>query len=207
MTITDEVIASNRERFIELMNSIKRPGCDLEGLGKYLMTNDFFGSPASAIYHLSCKGGLCSHSLNVDDIAQGLNKMFGSPYSEETIHICSLFHDIDKAGKYAQYFRNEKVYSPTGSKYDEMGKFDWRSVPGYKRKDDSEVFSIGTHGENSVYLLETFIPLSAEEHCAILNHHSVYDNNKLNITGIYSKYHLACILHTADMLATYVCEG
>lgn len=207
MTLTDEQIAANREHFISLMNTITRPNCDLEGLGKHLINSNFFTAPASTIYHLACKGGLCQHQLNVESIAQKLNEMFGKPYSEETIRIVSLWHDFDKEDKYEQYFRNEKVYSPTGSKYDEMGKFDWRSVPAWKRRDDKDVFSIGTHGENSAYMLETFIPLSVEEHCAIINHHSVYDNNKLNVTGIYSKYHLACLLHCADMMATYICES
>lgn len=210
--LNEQQIQGNKERFLSLINSITREGVDKERLVAQLTGSDFFDAPASAIYHNSFRGGLCAHCLNVYDwickMAEDAAEVVGQPeYSEDTLKIVALFHDFDKMNKYEQSFRNVKVYSPTGSKYDEMGKFDWQSVPGYKRKEDADVFTIGTHGENSVYMTETFIPLSTEEHCAILNHHSVYDNPKLNTTGIYSKYHLACLLHLADMAATYISES
>lgn len=210
--LTEQQIQDNKNRFLELVNGITREGVDTQRLIAQLNGSDFFEAPASAIYHYSCRGGLCAHCLNVYDwicrLARDAVEMTQcEPYSEDTLRIVSLFHDFDKMNKYEKSFRNVKVYSPTGSKYDEMGKFDWQSVPGYKRKEDADVFTIGTHGENSVYMTETFIPLSTEEHCAILNHHSVYDNPKLNTTGIYSKYHLACLLHLADMAATYISES
>lgn len=210
--LTEQQIQDNKNRFLELVNGITREGVDTQRLIAQLNGSDFFEAPASAIYHYSCRGGLCAHCLNVYDwigrLAKDAVEMTQcEPYSEDTLRIVSLFHDFDKMNKYEKSFRNVKVYSPTGSKYDEMGKFDWQSAPGYKRKEDADVFTIGTHGENSVYMTETFIPLSTEEHCAILNHHSVYDNPKLNTTGIYSKYHLACLLHLADMAATYISES
>lgn len=210
--LTEQNIQENKERFISLVNSITREGVDKERLIAQLNGSDFFEAPASAIYHNSFKGGLCAHCLNVYDwickLAEDTEQTAGqAPYPEDSLKIVALFHDFDKMNKYEKSFRNVKVYSPTGSKYDEMGKFDWQSVPGYKRKEDADVFTIGTHGENSVYMTETFIPLSTEEHCAILNHHSVYDNPKLNTTGIYSKYHLACLLHLADMASTYISES
>lgn len=209
---TEQQIQANKTRFLDLVNGITREGVDKERLIAQLTTSDFFDAPASAIYHNACRGGLCAHCLNVYDwltklVADAAAMTSQEPYSEDTIRIVALFHDFDKMNKYERSFRNVKVYSPTGSKFDEMGKFDWQSVPSYKRKEDSQVFSIGTHGANSVYMTETFVPLSTEEHCAILNHSSVYDNPKLNTTGIYSKYHLACLLHLADMAATYVSES
>ena len=210
--LTEQQIQQNKERFLSLINSITREGVDKERLVAQLNGSDFFDAPASAIYHNAFRGGLCAHSLNVYDwickLVQDANELVGEPIpSEDSLKIVALFHDFDKMNKYEKTFRNVKVYSPTGSKYDEMGKFDWQSVPSYKRKEDSEVFTIGAHGVNSVYMTETFIPLSTEEHCAIVNHHSVYDNPKLNTTGIYSKYHLACLLHLADMAATYISES
>lgn len=219
--LTEVDIQNNKARFLDLVRGITRDGVDMDRLIAQLEGSDFFEAPASAIYHNAFRGGLCAHSLNVYDSLKKLCVSFYTPtdsvtgeqgamecpYTEDTIRIVSLFHDFDKMNKYEQYFMNKKIYSETGSKYDEMGKFDWKSVPGYKRKEDKDVFTIGTHGENSVYMTETFIPLSTEEHCAIVNHHSVYDNPKLNVTGIYSKYHLACLLHTADMLSTYVKES
>ena len=219
--LTDEMIYKNKERFLNLVKSITREGVNMERLIAQLEGSDFFEAPASAIYHNAFRGGLCAHCLNVYDTIVDFceamypdvydeNEQFVSrscPYSEDTLKIVALFHDFDKMNKYERTVQNKKVYSETGSKYDEMGKYDWVSVPGYKRKDDKDVFTIGTHGENSVYMTETFIPLSTEEHAAIINHHSVYDNNKINITGIYSKYHLACLLHLADMASTYIVES
>ena len=219
--LTEQQIQDNRNRFLELVNGIERDGVDKERLIAQLNGSDFFEAPASAIYHNAFKGGLCAHSLNVYDCLKKLCAAFYTltdpatgeqgavecPYSEDSIRIVSLFHDFDKMNKYELYFMNKKIYSETGSKFDEMGKFDWKSVPGYKRKEDKDVFTIGTHGENSVYMTETFIPLSTEEHCAIINHHSKYDNPNLNTTGIYNKYHLACLLHLADMSATYILES
>ena len=132
---------------------------------------------------------------------------YDCPYSNETLIIVSLFHDFDKMNKYEKSVRNQKVYSPTGTKYDEMGKFDWVSVAGFKRKDKKDVFTIGTHGENSVYMTETFIPISLEERVAILNHHSVYDNPMLDNSTIFSKYHLSCLLHVADTVSAFVVES
>ena len=221
--IDQETIDINKERFLTLVESIEREGVDKERLVKQLEQSDFFVAPASAIYHNSFMGGLCQHCLNVYDTLVKLchamytqviqtgdghhETVYNCPYSDDTLKIVALFHDFDKMNKYEKTVKNQKVYSEGGSKYDEMGKYDWVSVPGYKRKDVKDVFVLGTHGENSVYMTETFIPLSVEEHCAILNHHSKYDNPNLDTTGIYSRYHLACLLHTADMLSTYVVEG
>ena len=210
--ITEEKILENKQQFLNLVNSIQRDGMNKERLIAQLEGSDFFEAPASAMYHNAFKGGLCAHSLNVywalKNICEAMyDDTNPCPYDDNTLMIVALFHDFDKMNKYERTVQNKKIYSETGSKYDDMGKYDWVSVPGYKRKEDKDVFTIGTHGENSVYMTETFIPLSTEEHCAILCHHSKYDNPNLNTTGIYSKYHLACLLHLADMASTYIFES
>lgn len=216
--LTEVEIQANRKRFLDLTTSITRPNIDMDRLISQLDSSDFFTAPASTQYHNSYRGGLCAHCLNVyDTLCKFVNAMYSttdengettvnSPYSEDTLKIVALFHDFDKMNKYEQYVRNVKVYSELGLKHDEMGKFDWQAVPGYKWKEDKDIFVFGTHGENSAYMTETFIPLSTEEHAAILNHSSVYDNPKLNITGIYNRYSLACLLHLADMASTYILE-
>lgn len=218
--ITEEIIAKNKERFLALTQSIERDGVDMDRLIRQLTESDFFDAPASTIYHCSYKGGLCEHSLHVYDTLRkmchamyttvdenGEESVPNCPYSDDTIKIVALFHDFDKMNKYEQTIRNQKVYSEVGTKSDGLGKFDWVSVPSYKKKDAEKLFTIGTHGENSVYMTETFIPLTVEEHCAILNHHNVYDNPNLDSATIYSKYPLACLLHLADMASTYVVES
>ena len=209
--LTEEMIQENKEKFIELVKSISREGMNLTRLLAQLENSDFFTAPASAMYHNAFKGGLCLHSLNVYktlyDFAAALWPAgCDCPYDDDTLKIVALFHDFDKMNKYEPTVMNKKVYSDAGTKYDQMGKYDWVSVPGFKRKDASECFVFGTHGENSAYMTETFIPLTTEEHCAIMNHHGIYDNKDLNITPIFNRYSLACLLHLADMAATYIQE-
>ena len=220
-TLTEQQIQNNKQRFINLVKSITREGINMDRLLAQLEGSDFFEAPASAIYHNAFRGGLCEHCLNVYDTLVDICEAIypaecddmgnvvarGCPYSEDSLKIVALFHDFDKMNKYERTVQNKKIYSEQGSKYDEMGKYDWVSVPGYKRKDAKDTFVLGTHGENSVYMTETFIPLSAEEHAAILNHHSKYDNWQLDTTGIYSRYHLACLLHVADLTSTMVLES
>ncbi len=208
--ITEEIIQSNKEYFLDLVRSIEREGMNTERLVAQLEGSDFFVAPASAMYHNAFKGGLCAHSLNVyKTLVDMCNAMYPDntcPYDGNTLKIVALFHDFDKMNKYECTVMNKKVYSEAGTKYDQMGKYDWVSVAGYKKKDAADIFLLGTHGENSVYMTETFIPLTTEEHCAILNHHSSYDNHELNITPIFNRYSLACLLHLADMAATYIKE-
>ena len=57
-----------RERFITVFKEkIKREGS--ERLLEFICSpsSDFFTAPASARYHSSYEGGLCAHSLNVND--------------------------------------------------------------------------------------------------------------------------------------------
>ena len=217
--LTEQQIAENKERFIELIRSIDRKGMQTDRLIAQFEASDFFIAPASTIYHNAFRGGLCQHSLNVyDTLCKFVADMFPMQGTEDgiatytagpsldSIKIVSLLHDFDKMNKYEKTVRNQKVYSETGSKYDEMGKYDWVSVSAYKRKEVKDTFYVGTHGENSVYMAETFIPLTLEEHVAILNHHSVYDNPKLDSTAVFNKYSLACLLHLADVASTYILE-
>lgn len=218
--ITEEKIVENKNRFLNLVTSITREGVNMERLVNQLLHSDFFDAPASAIYHNAFRGGLCAHCLNVyDTLVDFCKAMYPDvedeegnivatcPFSDDTLKIVALFHDFDKMNKYEPTVMNKKIYSETGSKYDEMGKYDWVSVPGYKRRDSKDVFSVGTHAETSVYMTETFIPLTPEEWAAITNHSSVYDNPKLDTTAIYSKYHLACLLHIADLASTMIIES
>ena len=215
--ITAEQIANNKETFLSLVNSIERDGVDKELLIKQLNGSDFFTAPASTKYHSAYDGGLCAHSLNVYvalvklcdalytvDTPEGQQSL--CPYSMDTLKIVALFHDFDKMNKYEKTFMNKKVYSETGTKFDEGGKFDWVSVPGYKTKEYKDIFVMGTHGENSVYMTNTFIPLTTEEYGAIINHHGIYDNPNLNLSVIFRRNPLACLLHLADMASTYVVE-
>lgn len=212
-------VAENKKRFIELVQSIKRE-CDKEGLLCFLNDSDFFTAPASTRYHNACEGGLCAHCLNVYDKLDALAfndtchdiliESNDGPLKhddlEDTIKIVALFHDISKTNFYEKFFANKKVYSDTGSKSDNGGRFDWVVEASYKTREANDRFIFGTHGQNSERIISSFIPLRTEESCAIINHHSVYDNPNLDITVIFNRYPLLTLLHMADLYATYIDE-
>ena len=97
----------NKKRFEEIFkNSIKRDGADK--LWDYLTSasSDFFVAPASARFHGAYEGGLLEHSLNVYDcICDYVNReraknLYNMNFSEETLAIVSLLHDVCKINCY-----------------------------------------------------------------------------------------------------------
>lgn len=193
---------SARDRFIELFRSkIKREGSDK--LLEFIMSpsSDFFTAPASAKYHCAYEGGLCQHSLNVYDCLKAyLNRdvareKYGLNYSEETIAIVALLHDLCKMNVYKTSFRNVK---------NEKGM--WEKVP-YFEFDDTLPYG---HGEKSVYMITPFMKLTREEAFAIRYHmgfSNVENHMAINtVSKAFEMFPLAFALSTADMEATYLVE-
>ena len=153
---------SCKEEFIEIFKEkVTRPGAD--ALLNYLENkSDFFTAPASARYHLACEGGLCEHSLNVYHCLvdylqrERVQELYGLEYSEESVAVVALLHDLCKVGCYKKTFRNVKD--------DATGK--WEKVPSYQF-DDPLPYG---HGEKSVYIANGFIRLTREEAMAIRWH-------------------------------------
>lgn len=210
--INDEVIKSNKERFIELVKTIDvlRPGNRITELIEKLERSDFFYAPCSTKYHLNCKGGLCQHSLNVYDNLKTLVKTYEiSDIDESAILITALFHDISKMNFYMPSYKNVKVYSEDGDKQDNLGRFSWVSQESFVVRDVDKRFVYSTHGANSEYIIRQYINLTLEESCAIINHMCGMDNNtsRESMWGeIYNDYKLASLLHIADMISSYITE-
>ena len=187
-----------KERFIETYNAlIKREGADK--LLEYLISSDFFTAPASARFHSSHEGGLAEHSLNVYDcLTSYLNtgrarETFGFSYSEESIAIVALLHDLCKIGVYKKGFRNVK---------DEKGA--WQRVDTFEY-DDPLPYG---HGEKSVYIISGYMRLTREEAFAI-RYHMGYSSTEdpRNVAAAFEMFPLAFALSTADSEATYFIEG
>lgn len=209
--IPENVIETNKETFCTLLRQIRRDGAKIDDLIKKLESSDFFYAPASTKYHNSVKGGLCDHSLNVYYNLRSLvkNKHLESFISEETILICGLLHDISKINVYEESIRNKKVYHELGKKYDNLGNFDWVSEKTYQMKDVKDRFIYGNHEETSEYMIRKYIPLKLEESVAILTHHGSLSYDSVSIESVsqkYERYPLACLLHVADMISTYIDE-
>lgn len=177
-----------KNKFIELLRSTNRAG--IEDLINFLEKTDFFTAPASIKFHNSFEGGLLTHSLNV---YTALKKLVGTEWSEDTIIIVSLLHDICKINMYKVDYRNKK---------DETGT--WVKEP-YYTIDDS--MPLG-HGEKSVMLISEFIKLTKEELYAIRWHMGGFEpkENHSYLAKAYEKYPLAVYTHMADLMSTYILE-
>ena len=189
-----------KEEFLEIYkNNITREGADK--LLEYLLSDksDFFTAPASTRFHGAYEGGLLEHSLNVyhclkDYLSRERAKsVYGMNYSEETIAIAALLHDICKVNFYKVDYRNAK---------NEMGQ--WEKVP-YYAIDDKLPYG---HGEKSVYIITGFMRLSREEAFAIRYHMGFSANDDPNQVGkSFEMFPLAFALSVADMEASYYLEG
>ena len=191
-------IEKNKEEFIEIFRAnITREGSDK--LLDYLINKcDFFISPASTRFHGSYDGGLAQHSLNVyhclkDYLSrQRVRELYKMSYSEETIAISALLHDLCKTDTYKRDFRNVK---------NEAGV--WERVPTYRTEDELPY----GHGEKSVYMISGFTRLTREEAMAIRWHMGFSGPEDNNLVGrALEKYPLAFALATADMEASYFLE-
>ena len=167
----------NKKEFLLLCEDIKRPG--ISELLKWLETSDFFTAPASAkTLRLLC----------------GNSDMQNVPL--ETIYIIALFHDLCKVNFYKKSKRNVKTDA------------------GWVEKDYWEVeekFPCGEHADKSIILLQQYIKLLPEEIMAIRAHMGGFDTSvkggSFMIGKIFEKSNLAVLLHCADLMATYICEG
>lgn len=209
--IPENVIETNKETFCTFLRQIRRTGARIDDLIKKLEGSDFFYAPASTKYHNSVRGGLCDHSLNVYYNLRSLvkNKHLEEKISEESILICGLLHDMSKINIYEKTIRNKKVYHEMGKKYDNMGNFDWIAEESYQMVDVKDRFLYGNHEETSEYMIRTYIPLKLEESVAILTHHGSLSYDCVPIDSValkYERYPLACLLHIADMISTYIDE-
>lgn len=204
--LDNDIINQNKEVYLELLSGIEREGFFKEQLLSLLNNSDFFTAPASTKYHSAYPGGLCEHSLDVYKELKMLSNKFPQYfYTEDTIRIVSLLHDISKVNLYKKDIRNKKVYHEAGSKTDNLGRFDWVSEEAYS-VDNENKFIFGNHEQTSEFIVRQYMPLFVEESVALLHHHGGmgWDSTRVDITRIFNKYPLALMLHTADMLATYL---
>lgn len=171
-----------------------------EGIGElldWLKSSDFFAAPASTKFHGSHDGGLVEHSLNVYQclVNELKTEQLTDAYTDETVAIVSLFHDLCKANFYKKGTRNVK----------ENGQWVVKDI-----FEIDEKFPCG-HGEKSIIILQNFIKLSAEEIFAIRAHMGGFDasvkGGEYFIGKIFERSKLALLLHIADMKATYLLEG
>ena len=185
-----------KKEFITIFKEhIHRDGADK--LLEYLMSerSDFFTAPASTKFHGDYDMGLVTHSVNVyhclkDYLARArCLSEYNMNYSDETIALVALLHDVCKINCYHKYLRNVK---------NEEGV--WEQVAAFNFE-DPEPFG---HGEKSVFLISQFLRLTNEEAYAIRFHMGFSEEGSGRIAGrTFEKYPLALALNVADMEASY----
>ena len=185
-----------KKEFISIFKEhIHRDGADK--LLEYLLSekSDFFTAPASTKYHGDYDMGLVTHSVNVyyclkDYLSRArCLSEYKMNYSDETIALVALLHDVCKIKCYHKYLRNVK---------NEEGA--WEQVAAFNFE-DPEPFG---HGEKSVFLISKFLRLTNEEAYAIRFHMGFSEEGSGRNAGkAFEKYPLALALNVADMEASY----
>lgn len=193
--LAPEQLAENRERFLQtLRDKVKRDG--IEDLIAYLEDSDFFTAPSSTRFHGNYEGGLCEHSLNVYDCLVALHQKYEKfEYTDETLAIATLMHDLCKI----------RVYSKQPAfRKDADGR--WEQYMSFKF---DEVFP-GGHGEKSCFIIQQFMKLTPDEYLAIRWHMNGFDNavkgGDRAMSAAAEKCKLVPMLQLADMEASHMLE-
>lgn len=191
-------VEKNKQEFMEIFNeNIKREG--KEELLDFLLSSDFFVSPASTRFHSNVEGGLCFHSINTyKRFKQLLLDEYGEDFEDkismESVAIISLLHDICKVNCYKVDYRNVKIDN------------EWVKKP-YFAYEESLPYG---HGEKSVYMISGFMKLTREEAMAINWHMGGFDTRVIggsySLSNAFYSFPTALLFHIADVMATYLDE-
>lgn len=195
----------NNATFIEILSKTNRKGIDqvlakLEELG-------FFEAPASSKFHLSCKGGLLEHSMNVYNAAMMIREQAIKTKSEleeqlplDSVAICTLLHDVCKTDIYKEGILSRK----NADGY-------WEKYLGFQ-VDYNAGLPLG-HGEKSVIMLLSWgLELKPEEMLAIRWHMTAWDlpmqspEHKESLNAAKAKTPLVSLVQLADGFATGLLE-
>lgn len=133
-----------------------------------------------------------------------LNRVMHTKFDEDSIKIVGLFSGLYKMNYYKEAYANVKEYREDGTKRDNLGSFEWVSQKGYKVRDAEERYIYGTNGQNSERIISQFIPLKDMESAAIIWHKGFTDNNTMELSEIYNRYHLALLTYNAHLLTIYL---
>ena len=188
-----------KEAIRSLLLSTKRDG--MASLLSWMEINGFYESPCSTQHHMCWEGGLAEHSLNVSnfmtDLASSLLDEEECREIYKSIIICSLLHDIGKAGQFGKPGYVENYLS----KRDKDGNPIRSEAKPYVA--NAELLNV-PHEIRGIAIISKFINLTEEEQFAILYHNGLYGDLKYQINGKETKLYM--LLHFADMWASRVTE-
>ena len=210
-------IEENKARYLELIESITRPGFRKEEFINMIKTSDFCTTAASTKYHNDMDGGLCDHSLKVyDNLCKLVELKNLDIKDQDTLKIVALMHDLGKINQYVKGPKNIKRYCKSDedfnankkayNKQDDLGVYGWFTELRYEISDNKFIY--GNHEMSCEYIASTYIPLTIEESVAILHHMGGMsgDSAKSDLYTIYRTYPLALLLFEADLMAAVIDE-
>lgn len=207
--LTQDEIGNDANEFDKELEKLRNiPGSDVDSFQDWLKKSDFYTAPATTQYHASYDGGLVEHELNVLDIMRKLASEYApGKYSDESITVVALCHDLYKVGFYEPISSNRKHYYDGGSKKDAIGNFDWTSSKSFGVKNVNERFAVGDNGFCSCLIASRYFPLTDEEMTAIQSI-SLNDSGYIrSLSEAMDRYTLAVLLKAADMMASFVVDG
>ena len=194
-----------KDRFVETLAATRRKGMDR--VLAQLEEQGFYDAPASARYHLNCKGGLMQHSMNVYIAALMLREQIVKVRPDleaqlpfDSIAICTLLHDTCKTDIYKEAVLSRKLADGT-----------WEKYSGYQ-SDYTECLPLG-HGEKSVIMLLSWgLELKPEEMLAIRWLMTAWDlqtqspEHKESFNAAKAKSPLVALVQLADGFACGLIE-
>ena len=177
-------ITAEEEQRISVFHDIMREPLDSRyyPIQNTLIKKGFFKAPAGLKHHGTAEGDLFEHSKEVTLLllyhTNKLNLKWENSWSP---YIVGMFHDLCKTDDY--------VYN------EENGKWEW-----------NEQSLLTGHGDKSVILAQSLLPLTEEEMYCIRWHMGAFDEKKN-----WNKYSNACeqypnvlYTHIADMVASQI---
>lgn len=194
-----------KQKFIEILKSTNRKG--MENVLAKLEELGFYEAPASTKFHLSHKGGLLEHSMNVYQAGLVLREQavrikpeLESQLPLDSVAICTLLHDVCKTDIYKEAMLNRKNDSGF-----------WEKFQGYAV--DYEAGMPLGHGEKSVIMLLSWgLELKPEEMLAIRWHMTAWDlpmqspEHKSSLDAAKKKTPLVSLIQLSDGFASGLVE-
>lgn len=166
------------------------------------LNRGFWTSPYSTRYQYSYVGGLADYSLDTYNTLCELCKDYGENYSEKELLLVGLFHCIAKSEYFEQCVTNKKVYCVEGSKFDELGNFDWKSNIAFAVRDVENRYVAGDLGITSYMILSRYVSLTEGSIMAIL--YCFYNDDTRDIYTLLRRYPLISLIHCASTLTLNV---
>lgn len=188
--LKDRSVESRIEEFRHMCKTWNVPNG--EALTDWLDAHGFFSAPASTKYHGCYPGGLYDHSLCVYMNLNNLTMGMGLKWEREcSPFIVGMLHDVCKADQYLPISSFEVELDSDGR------------IPSYKYNTKT---LLKGHGDKSLMLLSTILPLTEEEMLCIRYHMGAFTEKEewSDYTGAIHCYPNVLWAHQADMMAAHI---